>query len=115
VDDIEQRLRNNQRDAIPRLGRIELVKKGQLVATNWKLIGEQLTAGLRNLTLHEIRARHVKQARVGALRLDTPMIKRSDRVDALRNARGIKLLLPLLVDNDVPPPDLRLERLHLGP
>ena len=51
---------------------------------------------------------------MGPLGLGAPMIEGGDRVHPLRNARRVKLDLAFLIDNDITPADLRLERFDLG-
>jgi len=43
------------------------------------------------------------------------VIESGYRIHALWNSRRIKLRLPILVHNDVPTPNLRLEPLNLSP
>jgi len=56
VDDIEQRLGDDQRNPVTRLRGIKLIKERKLVAADRELIREKLGACLGHFALHEIRA-----------------------------------------------------------
>ncbi len=114
IEHIYEQLGHYQRHTIVRQHRLELVRERQPIAADIQSVRELLAADFSRISRHHIRASHIQQPRRLTLRLATPALEGGYSVHALGNAREIELHERRLVDQNVPPPDLRLERFNFG-
>ncbi len=115
MEHFEQRLRNDECHAIPRLAGLEPIFQRQSIRADLQLVWKPFRTRVGRLPMHEVRATHEQQIRIVPLGLQTPTVEQRHGVDALGNSSSIKLCLRRLVHNDVTAANLRFEPFDLFP